>query len=129
MTSTLVLSPIVLTLGTVVAWLVLGLAAIAFRRWPYLLLRGILPLTALAGLGLMVAGGWGMHGAPSALVLPFGLPDLPFHLREDALSGFFLFLLGGVIFPVSLFASGYFKSMPAPSRPCLPCNTTSFSSG
>ena len=30
----------------------------------------------------------------SRLVLPLGLPDLPFHLRLDALSAFFLLLLG-----------------------------------
>jgi hypothetical protein len=34
MTPTLVLSPIGLTLGTVVAWLVLGLAAIALQHRP-----------------------------------------------------------------------------------------------
>jgi formate hydrogenlyase subunit 3/multisubunit Na+/H+ antiporter MnhD subunit len=125
----LALSPIGLTLGTVVAWLVLGLAAIAFRRRPNLLLRGIFPLAALGGLGLMVAGGWGMHADPSTLILPLGLPDLPFHLREDALSGFFLFLLGGVIFPVSLFASGYFKSMPAPSLALLALQYNVFLAG
>jgi hypothetical protein len=27
-------------------------------------------------------------------VLPLGLPDLPFHLRLDSLSAFFLLLLG-----------------------------------
>ena len=31
---------------------------------------------------------------PSTTVLPLGLPDLPFHLRLDALSAFFLLLLG-----------------------------------
>jgi hypothetical protein len=56
MTPTLVLSPIGLTLGTVVAWLVLGLAAIALQHRPHLLRRGIFPLTAVGALSLMVAG-------------------------------------------------------------------------
>jgi hydrogenase-4 component B len=110
MTPTLVLSPIGLTLGTVVAWLVLGLAAIALQHRPHLLWRGIFPLTAVGALSLMVAGWWGMHGDPSTLVLPLGLPDLPFHLREDALSGFFLLLLGSVAFAASTYSGGYFRN-------------------
>lgn len=107
------LSPIALTLGTVVVWLVLGLAAIALQHRPQLLLRGIFPLTALGGLALMAAGWWGMQDDPSVLVLPLGLPDLPFHLRLDALSGFFLVLLGSVAFAASIYSSGYFSNGPA----------------
>ncbi|MGQ9862592.1 MAG: proton-conducting transporter transmembrane domain-containing protein, partial [Thiobacillaceae bacterium] len=40
-----------------------------------------------------------------------GLPDLPFHLRLDALSGFFLVLLGAAAFGVTVYAMGYFRSM------------------
>ncbi len=43
-------------------------------------------------------------------MLPFGLPDLPFHLRIDALSAFFLVLLGAVSAAISLFSAGYFRS-------------------
>ncbi len=43
-------------------------------------------------------------------VLPLGLPDLPFHLRLDALSAFFLLLLGAPAPAISLFAAGYFRS-------------------
>jgi formate hydrogenlyase subunit 3/multisubunit Na+/H+ antiporter MnhD subunit len=110
MTSTLFIPPVELTLFTVGAWLFLGLLAIAFQQRQLLLLRLIFPLTALGGLGLMVAGWWGMHGDPSSLVLPLGLPDLPFHLREDALSGFFLLLLGGVAFATSIYSGGYFRN-------------------
>jgi hypothetical protein len=36
------------------------------------------------------------HVEGSDKVLPLGLPDLPFHLRLDALSAFFLLLLGSL---------------------------------
>ena len=43
-------------------------------------------------------------------MLPLGLPDLPFHLRVDSLSAFFLLLLGATSAAISLFSSGYFRS-------------------
>jgi formate hydrogenlyase subunit 3/multisubunit Na+/H+ antiporter MnhD subunit len=42
-------------------------------------------------------------------ILPLGLPQLPFHLRLDSLSAFFLMLIGGVSAGVSAFAAGYFR--------------------
>src|SRR5262249_7653524 len=56
------------------------------------------------------------------LVLPLGLPDLPFHLRSDALADVFLFLLGSASAGVSIFAAGYFRSGggPPPGLLCLP---------
>lgn len=44
------------------------------------------------------------------MTLPLGLPDLPFHIRLDALSGFFLLLLGLAGAGISTFAAGYFRS-------------------
>ena len=110
MTPAQFVSPVELTLVTVAVWLVLGVAAIALQQRPQLLLRMIFPLTAVGGLCLMVAGWWGIHAPPSTLVLPLGLPDLPFHLREDALSGFFLLLLGSVSFAASIYSAGYFRN-------------------
>ena len=54
-------------------------------------------------------------------MLPFGLPDLPFHLRLDALSGFFLLLLGAAGAGISIFAAGYFRAGEgtAPGLLCL----------
>ncbi len=48
--------------------------------------------------------------APEVLILPLGLPDLPFHVRLDALSSFFLLLLGLAGTGISTFAAGYFRS-------------------
>ena len=39
-----------------------------------------------------------------------GLPDLPFHVRLDALSAFFLLLLGLVSAGISVYCAGYFES-------------------
>ena len=68
------------------------------------------PLGAVAGILLVAAGWWGMHEAPSTLILPLGLPGLPFHLRVDALSSFFLLLLGSVAFASSIYSGGYFRN-------------------
>jgi formate hydrogenlyase subunit 3/multisubunit Na+/H+ antiporter MnhD subunit len=43
-------------------------------------------------------------------VLPIGLPDLPFHVRLDALSSVFLVLLGITATGISLFSAGYFRT-------------------
>ena len=50
-----------------------------------------------------------MRGTPETAVLPLGLPGLPFHLRLDPLSAFFLLVLGSASAGVSAFASGYFR--------------------
>ena len=46
---------------------------------------------------------------PQVAVLPIGLPALPFHLRLDALSAFFLMVIGATAAGVSAFAAGYFR--------------------
>ena len=48
--------------------------------------------------------------APETITLPLGLPDLPFHIRLDALSAFFLMILRLSSAGISLFAAGYFRS-------------------
>jgi hypothetical protein len=64
------LSPVAMTLAIVVAWLILGSAAIGLRTRPQILLRVFFPLSALAGIALVAAGWWRMHEAPTTLVLP-----------------------------------------------------------
>ena len=53
--------------------------------------------------------------------LGIGLPDLPVHLRRDALTSLFLFLLGGASAGISIFAAGYFRrgQGTAPGLLCL----------
>ncbi|AOJ71532.1 MULTISPECIES: hydrogenase 4 subunit B [Burkholderia] len=91
------------------AWLALGCAGLANMRRTGAVAHGLFPLGALAGLALAGIGFAGVFAEPSTVVLPLGLPDLPFHLRIDALSSYFLFVLGMVTAGVGAFSSGYFR--------------------
>ena len=92
-------------------WIALGVAGLVLQRTPRLITRVIFPLSALTSLLLALTGLWALAAAPNIMVLPLGLPDLPFHLRLDPLSAFFLILLGGASLGVSLYSAGYFKAM------------------
>ena len=92
-------------------WIVLGIVALVLQRTPRLINNVVFPLSALTSLLLAAAGLWALAAPPGIMVLPLGLPDLPFHLRLDPLSGFFLILLGGASLGVSLFSAGYFRTM------------------
>jgi formate hydrogenlyase subunit 3/multisubunit Na+/H+ antiporter MnhD subunit len=92
-------------------WIALGVSGLLLRRTPQLINNVVFPLSALSSLLVATAGLWALAAPASVMVLPLGLPDLPFHLRLDPLSGFFLILLGGASLGVSLFSAGYFKSM------------------
>lgn len=97
--------------AVIVLWLALGLLGLALQRSPHFIVNAIFPVGAIASLVLAATGLWALGEAASYAILPLGLPDLPLHLRLDPLSGFFLILLGGASFGVSLFSAGYFKSM------------------
>ncbi|MHB1083983.1 MAG: hydrogenase 4 subunit B [Thiobacillus sp.] len=96
--------------GGVLYWLCLGFAAL-FVQGVGGLLRLIFPLGAVGALFMAGVGLAAMPGAATAIVLPIGLPDLPFHLRLDALSAFFLVLLGSAGFGVTVYATAYFRRM------------------
>jgi len=72
--------------------------------------RVLFPAGAVAGLALAAVALQAIFGSPASRVLPLGLPDLPFHARIDALSAFFLLLLGAVAAGISTFASGYLRA-------------------
>ena len=86
-----------------VTWIALGVIGLAFVRAPRVITGVLFPAGAVVSLALAATGLWAISAPPSAAILPAGLPDLPFHVRVDALSGFFLLLLGGVSFGISLF--------------------------
>ena len=93
------------------AWIalgVIGLAAPVQQRAAYA--RIVFPIGAAGGLLLTVLGYLALGNWPETLVLPLGLPDLPFHLRLDPLSGFFLLLLGAASAGIGLFGAGYFQT-------------------
>ncbi len=97
----------------VLYWLLLAFGALLLQSQRRLLTRVLFPLGALGALFMAGVGVAGLLAPTSAIVLPIGLPDLPFHLRLDALSAFFLVLLGGAAFGVTVYASGYFRNMRA----------------
>src|SRR5271169_551017 len=103
--------PLDIVSGVIQFWIALGVAGLALQRTPQFINSVIFPLGALASLILAATGLWALAEPPNIMVLPLGLPDLPFHLRLDPLSAFFLILLGVASFGVSLFSSGYFRYM------------------
>src|SRR6185436_14413835 len=86
-------APLFAVIGVMLFWVVLGLAGLARSHDARLVFRVLFPLGSIAG-AILAAGLAGISGTPAALVLPLGLPGLPFHLRLDPLSSFFLLLLG-----------------------------------
>jgi len=99
--------------GVVLFWLALGFASLLLQGAQRLVTGLVFPLGALGALAIAGVGIAGLIGPATSIVLPIGLPDLPFHLRLDPLSAFFMLLLGGAAFGITVYASGYFKSMAA----------------
>ncbi|MSQ55129.1 MAG: hydrogenase 4 subunit B [Betaproteobacteria bacterium] len=108
-------------LACALAWIAIGLAGIVRPRDLRFVGRILFPLGALVGLAIAAIALQAIFATPVSLVLPLGLPDLPFHARLDALSSFFLLLLGSVSAGVSVFAAGYFRSGEgtAPGLQCV----------
>jgi len=105
------LLPLDMAGAVIVLWLALGLLGLAAQRTPNFIHNVIFPLGAVGALALACTGLWALGETHNIAVLPLGLPDLPLHLRLDPLSAFFLILLGGASFGVSLFSGGYFRHM------------------
>ena len=103
------LLPIDIALGVIIAWLLLGIAGLMLQN-TRTITQYIFPAGAFGSFVLALAGLGGLTET-SVAILPLGLPDLPFHLRMDALSSFFLLLLGGASVGISLFSAGYFRNM------------------
>ncbi|MCB8748263.1 hydrogenase 4 subunit B [Rhodoferax sp. U2-2l] len=96
-------------LAIVLGWLLIGAAGIAaLRRFRFVAVV-LFPLGAMLSVGLMAVALSAAFASPEVAVLPLGLPQLPFHLRLDSLSSFFLLLIGAVSAGVSTFAAGYFR--------------------
>jgi hydrogenase-4 component B len=108
-------------LTTALVWLLIGLIGVVFQHNFTLISRVLFPFGAVCGLALAILALSGIDGSPQVLVLPIGLPDLPFHLRLDALSAFFLLLLGATAAGISIYAAGYIRKGEgtAPGLQCL----------
>ena len=97
-------------LVAVVAWMAIGAAGLARPRDVVYIARILFPIGAVVGVVLAAASAFALFGPPEVAVLPLGLPGLPFHLRVDALSAFFLLLLSLASAGISIFSAGYFRA-------------------
>src|SRR5262245_18332161 len=113
-------APLHLALSIAALWLLLGALGIVAPHNVRWVARVLFPLGAVVGLTLAGVALVAVAQPPEAIVLPLGLPDLPFHFRLDALSAFFLALLGIVAAGVSTFAAGYIRP-GAGTPPGLQC--------
>ncbi len=102
-------SPLALCVPLLTAWCVIGVAGLVRPMSIGFVGRTLFPLGALCGAALALIALASLADPTQQLVLPIGLPDLPMHLRLDALSRIFLVLLGGASTGISIFAAGYFR--------------------
>src|SRR5499427_5361449 len=101
--------PLSILLVLLVAWMAIGVAGLARPSSLRLVAQVLFPLGALVGAAVALVAAVTIAMPAQQLVLPIGVPDLPFHVRRDALSDVFLFLLGAASAGVSTFAAGYFR--------------------
>ena len=104
--------PLASTLLIVASWPVIAIACLLRPHSIRYVARFLFPVGAVLCVGMFLLAGAFLIGghAPEVMTLPLGLPDLPFHLRLDALSAFFLMILGLSGAGISTFAAGYFRS-------------------
>ncbi len=91
------------------AWLVVGVAGVFALRRLVFVARFLFPAGGVIALGLFAVALQAVFSTPQTAVLAIGLPQLPFHLRLDALSAFFLIVIAATAVGVSAFAAGYFR--------------------
>jgi formate hydrogenlyase subunit 3/multisubunit Na+/H+ antiporter MnhD subunit len=108
-------------LALLAAWALLGCAGLLRPTRPALASRLLYPLGAIVGLALAITALVNFGAPVERLVVAIGLPDLPFHLRRDALTDLFMLLLGAASAGISIFGAGYFSSTPSrvPGLLCL----------
>jgi len=83
-------------------------SALLADRYPWILRLAAFPLLGLSGLlSLAIAALVLLEGVSLAIELPVGLPWLYWHLRLDALAGFFLGIIGIITAIVSIYGPSY----------------------
>ncbi|HWY73314.1 MAG TPA: hydrogenase 4 subunit B [Burkholderiaceae bacterium] len=95
---------------TVIAiWVGIGVVALVAPTRTRFVAHGLFPLSALLSLALAASALHGLFMPPQSAVLILGLPGLPFHLRMDSLSAFFLAVIGVTSAGTSIFSAGYVR--------------------
>jgi formate hydrogenlyase subunit 3/multisubunit Na+/H+ antiporter MnhD subunit len=103
-------SPLSISGVSIALLFLIAITAPFFTRKQVLMITLSFYCTAVASLLGAVAGILAVNsGIAEQSVLPIGLPDLPFHMRLDALSGFFMTVTGLLSFFVSIYSIGYVK--------------------
>src|SRR5579872_4746258 len=105
----LIESPLSACLALICLWGLIGLAGLLRPTSLLFVGRTLFPLGALCGLALAVVAATSLATPSEQAILRIGLPDLPMHVRRDALTSLFLLLLGSVSAGISIFAAGYFR--------------------
>src|SRR6185436_11953851 len=98
------------------AWLLIGAAGIAALRNFAVVARLLFPLSAFLSVALAALALSALPGGSQVSVLPI----VPFHLRLDALSSFFLVLIGLASAGISIYA-GTYSSDRGGTSPGLMC--------
>ncbi len=95
----------------IAAWVVLAPVGLLRPHSLHLVAHILFPLGAIVSAAVAMQAGIDLIAGPTpqTMILPLGLPDLPFHLRLDPLSAFFLLLLGAAGAGISIFSAGYFR--------------------
>ncbi len=108
-------------LALLALWGLIGLAGMLRPKSVGFVGRTLFPLGALCGAALAVVAAFSLAAPSEQVTLVIGLPDLPMHMRRDALASLFLLLLGAVSAGISVFAAGYFRrgQGTAPGLLCL----------
>ncbi|MFO1220169.1 MAG: hydrogenase 4 subunit B [Burkholderiaceae bacterium] len=90
-------------------WFIIGAVGVwALHRLEFVS-RLLFPLGGAVGVVVAGVALAALFAPAQVAVLAIGLPTLPFHLRLDALSAFFLLVIGATAAGVSAFAAGYFR--------------------
>ena len=105
----------------VLGWLIVGAAGVLALHRFSVVSHVLFPIGGLLGLVLFGLALSALPSTPEVAVLPIGLPALPFHLRLDNLSAYFLMVIGAASAGISAFAAGYFRKGEgtAPGLLCL----------
>ncbi len=96
-------------LAVIAVWIAVGVVALAALRRTRLVAHGLFPLSAVLSLALAATALHALFEPPQSVVLGIGLPGLPFHLRLDSLSAFFLAVIGVTSCGTSIFSAGYVR--------------------
>ncbi len=111
------MSPLLLAYLALLSALASGAVALGADRYPNLLRYGSSLLLGFCGLFAILAGGWALiDETHSTDQLALGLPWLQWHLRLDALSGFFFGIVGMLVLAISLYAPGYLREFTHPGH-------------